>query len=538
MNLLNDSDTETDTDLQLKINKGYAKRFEHNKKRQELQTLKEKYKDNESDEDSSEYSTEDEQGNLMAQNDEKLLKTISLIKNKDYDALEQLSSDFDEQDDSDGEAKAAKKDKKISIQDYQRNILLDKLKNQEKEPESKFSYNREQVQLKNELIAAVKVDESDDLFTVKKDAEGGSFKSKSKKDTEKYIQSLLDKGENKDQKFLLDYVLNKGWVGVDDVEYLHEDTDEEEEERMEQYETEYNFRYEEPGAELITTHSREQPYSVRRKDSSRTEKRKEIKERKELEKTQKIEELKRLKNLKKQEIQEKLKQIKKMAGGELIGIDRQLEDEFDSQKYDEQMEKVFNEDYYAKVDQKKSGKPKKPKFKDDIDIDDLLRKSAVVEDHEESNEYKPDKALDQDVLNDPELEKHINEYYQLSYSDIIGNQPIRFKYRSVPAESYSLKPEEILEADDEDLNNVVSLKKLAPFRSQEKLRADESRWKKTKKKKLWEFRQKLAGKRQGIMAGSKEDQNAPEIEDERLKKAKISKSRLDSYATSSSKRKK
>merc|ERR1712159_116155 len=49
--------------------------------------------------------------------------------------------------------------------------------------------------------------------------------------------------------------------------------------------------------------------------------------------------------------------------------------------------------------------------------------------------------------------------------DIVGGIPTRFKYREVEPESYGLTTEDILLADDEDLNQYVSLKKLATYRN-------------------------------------------------------------------------
>ena len=131
----------------------------------------------------------------------------------------------------------------------------------------------------------------------------------------------------------------------------------------------------------------------------------------------------------------------------------------------------------------------------------------------------------------------MDEYYQLDYEDLIGDMPVRFKYRQVAAESYSMKPEEILFADDTDLNNVVSLKKLGPYREGARKEKDQEKWKLTKKKKLWEFRSKLKGRmipKTEIISIEEGKQN------KRLRKeAKIGQSRLDSYsATASGKSKK
>ena len=58
----------------------------------------------------------------------------------------------------------------------------------------------------------------------------------------------------------------------------------------------------------------------------------------------------------------------------------------------------------------------------------------------------------------------MDEYYNLGYEDMIGDTPTRFKYASVPKDNYGLSAVEILLADDADLNNVVGLKHLQPYR--------------------------------------------------------------------------
>lgn len=128
-----------------------------------------------------------------------------------------------------------------------------------------------------------------------------------------------------------------------------------------------------------------------------------------------------------------------------------------------------------------------------------------------------------------EIDKYMDEYYQMDYEDIVGGLPVRFKYRKVEPNSFSLKPEEILMADDADLNNVMSLKKLGPYRSTTAREKDDLKWKLTKKKKLWEFRAKLKGKE--IRHTEEPAVDAGEMK--RLKKeAKIDQSRLDSYSAS------
>jgi len=70
----------------------------------------------------------------------------------------------------------------------------------------------------------------------------------------------------------------------------------------------------------------------------------------------------------------------------------------------------------------------------------------------------------------------MEEYYKLDYEDTIGDLKTRFKYKKVNPNSFCLSTYDILASDDKDLNQYVSMKKLAPYR--------ESEWKVTHHKKL------------------------------------------------------
>lgn len=80
-----------------------------------------------------------------------------------------------------------------------------------------------------------------------------------------------------------------------------------------------------------------------------------------------------------------------------------------------------------------------------------------------------------------------DEVLALGFEDVIGGDlRTRFKYQGVPSNDFGLSAEEILLADDRDLNNYVSLKKMAPYREEE--------WQvstKTRKRVVHDIRKKL-----------------------------------------------
>lgn len=330
------------------------------------------------------------------------------------------------------------------------------------------------------------------------------------------------------EKFLRDYVLNdkyfdKNYTGLDDDDddddndqgknYVIHDSDEnlsEDEkniEKQEEFEHKYNFRFEEPDQEFIKRYPRTMENSLRRKDTRRAEKRAEVKKRKEEEKLRKKEELMQLKALKRKEIEEKIEKLKEITGNDDIQFnDVDLEGDFDPVEYDRKMNQVFNDDYYAVpeenvkpefhdideelgiednwdnydptaknfADEDKYEGPhcEDPEFNMDADYNPLKRVQEEIESSKKRKRRRKSKFAELIAKEKPKFdpqqyksyEEYFDKYYSLDYEDMIGDIPCRFKYRKVVPNNYGLNIEEILMADDKELNKWCSLKKALQYK--------------------------------------------------------------------------
>jgi protein KRI1 len=224
-------------------------------------------------------------------------------------------------------------------------------------------------------------------------------------------------------------------------------------------------------------HSRFVEGSMRKKESSRKQQRKSKEERMARIKQEQAEELKHLKNLKKKEIAEKLERIRMIAGIEgdaacKLGAD-DLEEDFDPEDYDKKMQEMFDDSYYEAddVDPEFGSGEEMDLEKPDFDKEDELLglpKGWASDQSEESTATDAKGAKGKISLKDKvELEKEMEEYYKLDYEDTIGDIKTRFKYKQVKPNSFGLSTYEILASDDKDLNQYVSIKKLAPYREDE-----------------------------------------------------------------------
>ena len=610
------SDSSSDDDEeerdQLVINERFAKRFEEKGRFNELQRNKELLLRGELEEEDSESDeSEDDDAELLSSAMEiDIIKAINSIRKKDPSVYDPKVSWFDSSqgDDDDGDGSRADNHKKKRFKDVLREQLLSSgadIDDPDAVTTSRFDkrranimYDREQESLRKDILKSIHQDDGgkddDGEDDNDSDESGGNIlvmkkksdeeKAQEKAELERALSEMKKLSKGNDQEadnFLTDYISNKKWkekVVINsknaDVGFSDDDDDEDENEldKMEAFESKYNFRFEElqdnPGANSanfkygsndmqVVGHSRSVEGSVRRVDTKRKDEREKHKEKKEKEKRVKIEELKRLKNLKRQELVERLKKISKVGGVALasedglgaIDVDA-LDEDWSPEKHEEMMRRQFNDDYYAMEEAEED-------FGRAEDMDDLNEilggdddddggyekggkqsVSALLRRQKEKKRGKKDKKdtegsggwIDEDdILNDPSYDKQqassmLEELYKLDYEDVVAGLPCRFKYKQVAPQSFGLTADDILEADDTELNKYVSLKKVSAYYNKP---FDDSKASK-KRKKLRQATREKVGARDGGEKTARDsdgaDYAAAEAEQKKKRKRKKDKS--------------
>ncbi|TKX23539.1 hypothetical protein C1H76_4051 [Elsinoe australis] len=419
----------------LKINEEYAKRFEHNKKREERHRLEEKYKksgkampgDDDSESESS-SEEEDDAGDLVTgELDNEIQATLQALRAKDpriYDKNAKFYKPIEETVPQTEE----KKDKPMYLKDYHRqNLLNGTLNGDDADGEiAPRTYDQEQDAIRADLVsqmhaAASDDDSDDDGFLQKKAAPAhdrvpaateASASSGVHPSRQHKVKDLdVENAEKDPETFLSNFMAARAWVPDTGSRFAHLDSDDSEDDRRaEEFEDAYNMRFEDPekANEKLVSFARDVgKFSVRREEKTGRQKaREKEREAKEARKRERQEEKARLRKLRIEEVEDKVKMIKEAAG--LAATDvldlsewrNVLEGDFDDADWEREMQKRFGEKYYAEKDElmgsddeeveKKNKKAKKPKWDDDIDIKDL------VPDFVEEEEDKPAITLSDD----------------------------------------------------------------------------------------------------------------------------------------------
>lgn len=401
-----------------KINAEYARRFEYNKKREELHRLEEKYgksaskrrktdgSDDDSlassDESSSSSEDEDEIGELVTNDiDAQIKATINAIRSKDPRVYDAKAKFFDDDAEDDGDDKTPK-EKSMTLKQYHQKNIMEGYTGGEDDDAPPRTYVEEQEHLKRtvvgEMHAAVEGSDDEEAdFLIRKSKEPEA------EEEETPDIALPENPEADPEKFLDAFFTTKAWVPKGAAANLpFESEDEEEEDAAEEFEQLYNMRFEDPTVadrSKIITHARDiaKQKSLRREEKSRRRKaRDEKRARKEREEEEKNTEKNRLRKLRVEEMEKKIKMVREAGGLDIEAgaeaVDDKwkkfLDDAWEDEGWDKQMGDLYGDKYYDEEENlenddeeedeeeegkgKKSKKPKKPTWDDDIDINDLV----------------------------------------------------------------------------------------------------------------------------------------------------------------------
>lgn len=485
-------------------------------------------RDDEDDTDSDSES-EDDDGELATEAlDSEIFATLQAIRTKDprvYDDKVKFYNDIEEKNESPEEAK---KDKPMFLKDYHRKTLLEGQREGDKVPKT---YVQEQEALKRNLVEAMHA-EADKDSDSGDEAEDGFLLAKKVIPAEKEKPAIPDVAiaEREPETFLSNFLASRAWVPTESSRFANlESDDEEEDRRAEEWEDAYNLRFENPEVsnQKLMSHAREAAakYSARREEvSGRKKQREKEREKKENQRKERQEERVRLRKLRVEEMEARVQKIREAAGlkGKSVKLEEWssvLEDDWNDDKFDEEMRKHFGDAYYEEADdldtksssKKKKKEPKKPTWDDDLDIKDLVpdfesddepASAIALSDNNDDSDEEDDPALTGSTARRNHkkekadakaaarrdrrlIEQLVDQSLPLETAASSSKNFTPFRYRETSPVTFGLTPLDILVANDSQLNEFAGLKKLAAFRDPERKKMDKKKLGKKARLRQW-----------------------------------------------------
>ena len=301
MDLLGGESSESEGEEMLNINNDYAAKYDNWRGKEHMQRLKDKYgdqvqDDQEEEEESSSEEEDEDAEELTPEMEKAFFATMASLKSKDPAIYDGKTTFFREKNASEPKKATQIKEKKITLADMERKIMLEKggeYEDVEGEEDhvnnGNPSYNEEMMSIKasfqTELDSDVENENDQDFLTKRKKTKQETHEEE--EDYKKWLagqkssvdenvkekmgglrdywnENKLDEGE----QFLKDYLLNKRYLEKEDDEYVpnydeivhdsDEDLSEDERnvEKQEEFEHKYNFRFEEPDEDFIKRYPR------------------------------------------------------------------------------------------------------------------------------------------------------------------------------------------------------------------------------------------------------------------------------------------
>ncbi|KAG0675494.1 KRRI-Interacting protein 1 [Pichia californica] len=511
----------------------------------DIEELKKELREDEienSSNDDSDDTDEDEYGELLTEDVENGLNDVlKAIKSGDQRLFDSSVNFFKNEEEKEENSNLTEKNEKSSkpiyLKDYHRANLL---ANENEEDNIEKPYVLQQKEDKDNLIKEIHNalgsdndnngsdnDDDDDDFLIKKE------KKTEIEDNEKLpnIVSLPDPEKEGSEKFLEAFMDNHAWLPIKgkEVEIENED-DSDFDEAAEKFENAYNFRYEDPKSTEIVSYARSQATMRREKTNSRKRERLRQQEEAKHEKEEINDELKKKKQKKVNLVMDRIKEIKEAVGDEIsdekimkVFGDSLMNDDFDDNQWDAKMSEIFNDEYYAE-DDKGLEKPEwDDGLEDDFELDNEENEEEVEEISNDSKQSQKSKRKEEKYEQKKEKNKikdvaeRLVESKTLDLLDEVQEErggdktksKSTFKYREVTPETFGLTYNEIFQANDSDLNDFIGLKKLAPYRPQDKAAKDKRRI--TKSKNLREWRKRTFGSEKGVLETDDLDIKIPSI---------------------------
>lgn len=516
---------------------------------------------------SSTNSEDEDDDGILASGalDAQINATLQAIRAKDPRVYDEKTTFYtaieDQGEEGDGNSPPPKKEKPMFLSDYHRRNLLQGNIDEDTRNDTPLTYAQQQDELKNSIVKEMHAAAGNGLLDEAEvdgtENEGDDFlvrKHPRQNDIHKGAAPVkptvvvdVETADKDPESFLSNFMAARAWVPSAASKFQpFESDDDEEDEQADAFETAYNLRFEDPHAsnEKLMSHARDAAarYSVRREGTnSRKKARDSEREKREAEKREREEGKARLRKLKIDEVEEKLSKIKEAAGLRGKKVKEQdwskfLDEGWDDERWEVEMQKWFGEDYYAEHDAGHDrAKVKKPKWEDDIDIADLVpdfdaeeengKPSFALSDDEDSaggaqvdgsdveesgvsngrgkvmnqkdrkkqrDEQKKEARLERRRI-EQVIDERLNVDQALSSSS--KKHAGHFRYRETSPTAFGLTAHDILMASDSQLNQYAGLKKMAAFRDAEKKRKDKKRL--GKKARLRQWRKETFGSEEG-----------------------------------------